>query len=187
MYLTVGIASLVLTAVAFYAVLTTTALHAYAVPVIVVLAIVQVLLQTFLFMHLREGRAVYRLFFGYGAFLAVVIAWSIGYVLTSYNPVAKAKPLTKSQLIAMGGKIVTTECISCHVVNGTGGHIGPNLNAALAGKVNLVPGGKPTDPAWVATWISDPQAVWPKALMPNLGLTPQQVKGVVAYLETKVK
>lgn len=96
------------------------------------------------------------------------------------------KPLSSAQLITLGQTILTQKCEVCHKLNGTGGTIGPDLNLALAGKVNLVPGGKPTNTAWLTKWITNPQAVWPQAIMPNLGLTSQQVQGVVAYL-LKVK
>lgn len=96
------------------------------------------------------------------------------------------KPLSSAQLITLGQTILTQKCEACHKLNGTGGTIGPDLNLVLAGKVNLVPGGQPTNTAWLTKWITNPQAVWPQALMPDLQLTAQQVQGVVAYL-MKVK
>jgi cytochrome c2 len=125
---------------------------------------------------------------GSNLFLAIIIAWSIGYVITSYQPgTAHVKPLSYTQLLSMGQGIVTTTCEACHTVNGSGGVIGPDLNQVLAGKINLVPGGKPTNQKWLVEWISDPPAVWSGAKMPNLGLQPQQVQAVVDYLEKDVK
>src|SRR5579875_982044 len=188
LYVGVGVVSLILTAIAFGVLLTNTALRPHAVPIIVVLAIIQVALQVLLFMHLREGRQVYKLFFGYGAFLAIVVAWGIGYVLTAYSPpTPTVQHLTKSEVVAAGGNIVTTTCTSCHAVNGKGGTVGPDLNKVLAGSLNVVPGGQPTQTSWLLKWIADPQAVWPAAKMPNLGLTPQQVQEVVDYLHQDVK
>jgi heme/copper-type cytochrome/quinol oxidase subunit 4/cytochrome c2 len=189
LYVGVGVASLVLTALAFGLVLTNNTLKPHAVPIILVLALIQVALQTFLFMHLREGRRVYKLFFGYGVVLALIVVWGIPYVLTSYTPPSAApQHLTQAQMVAMGEKIVTTTCISCHMVNGTGAPgPGPNLNKVLAGQLNVVPGGHPTQNTWLLEWIADPQSVWSSALMPNLGLTPQQVQAVVDYLQTDVK
>jgi heme/copper-type cytochrome/quinol oxidase subunit 4/cytochrome c2 len=190
MYWAVGIISLVLTAIAFGVILLSTGLRPYAVPIIIGLAVIQVAMQTFLFMHLREGRTVFKLFFGYGAVLAILIAWGIGYVLTAYqpgNPTAQAAKQTPAQMLAAGGQIVNSTCISCHIVNGHGATIGPNLNLVMEGRINLVPGGKPTSASWLTQWISDPPAVWSGAKMPNLGLQPQQVKDVVLYLTTNVK
>lgn len=188
MYVTVGIASLVLTAIAFYVVFAEKIFHPFVVPIILVLAAVQVFLQTWLFMHLNTGRRPYQLFFGYGVFLACLVILGSVEVLTSYHaPVAKPKKLTPAQMVVAGQKIVTSECVACHTVNGKGGTIGPNLNQVMAGKINLVPGGKPTSVAWLTTWIANPPGVWSHALMPNLGLNSQQVQSVVKYLTLKVK
>ncbi|MGC8489322.1 MAG: cytochrome C oxidase subunit IV family protein [Clostridia bacterium] len=189
LYVGVGVVSLILTAIAFGILLTNTGLRSDAVPIIIILAIVQVALQVFLFMHLREGRQVYRLFFGYGAFIAIVVAWGIGYVLTAYSPPTPKIPhLTAAQMVAQGASIVSTTCVSCHTVNGKGAPgPGPNLNSVLSGSLNLVPGGHPTQASWLLQWIADPPGVWSGAKMPNLGLTPLQVKEVVAYLQKDVK
>lgn len=188
MYVAVGVVSLVLTAIAFYVVYSQAEFRHYVVPIILVLAAIQVFLQTWLFMHLNTGRRLYQMIFGYGMFLALLVIFGSIEVLTSYKPpVAAPKKLSQAQMVALGTQIVTKQCEACHMVNGKGQTIGPNLNSVLAGSVNLVPGGKPTDSAWLTKWISDPQAVWSSATMPNLGLTPQQVSSVVLYLTTKVK
>lgn len=104
-------------------------------------------------------------------------------------PAKTATSLTPAQLVTMGQSIITAKCEVCHVVNGQGGAIGPSLDLVFAGKTvtGMVPGGDPTNKAWLVRWISDPQAVWPSAIMPNLGLNATQVDAVVAYLTTKVK
>jgi heme/copper-type cytochrome/quinol oxidase subunit 4/cytochrome c2 len=93
-------------------------------------------------------------------------------------------PPSPSQLVSMGQQIVTAQCQACHVIGGKGQSIGPDLDKVLAGQTvpGMVPGGQPTQQAWLARWIANPQAVWPQAKMPNLGLTPTQVQAVVAYL-----
>lgn len=101
-----------------------------------------------------------------------------------------AGKLSQTQLVTLGQSVITAHCTACHVVNGSGGQIGPNLDKVMAGQTNLpgmVPGGHPTQAAWLVSWITDPQKVWPQAIMPALGLSPQQVQAVVAYLTTKVK
>lgn len=97
--------------------------------------------------------------------------------------------LSKNQLVSLGQSVITAHCTVCHVVNGSGGQIGPNLDKVMAGKIlpAMVPGGHPTQAAWLTGWINDPQKVWPQAIMPALGLSPQQVQAVIAYLTTKVK
>lgn len=92
-------------------------------------------------------------------------------------------------MITMGQSIITARCEVCHTVNGTGGKIGPDLNLVLAGKVlpGMVPGGQPTNKAWLIRWITNPQQVWSHAIMPPLGLSQVQVAAVVTYLTQKVK
>ena len=188
-YVVVGLLSLVLTAAAFY---TITFRHPlpHEVFLIVVLAAIQVALQAILLMHLDTGRRLYSVIFGFGCFLAIIIAIGTSAVITSGTPSQLGARslatgnLSTGELLSNGKQIVMSQCISCHTVNGSGGKIGPNLNDVMAGKVNLVPGGKPTDPTWLTHWVSDPQAVWSGAAMPNLGLSTVQVEAVVKYLGT---
>ncbi len=83
-------------------------------------------------------------------------------------------------------QIVSARCLVCHTIAGLQpqGTIGPDLNQVMAGKINLVPGGQPTNPAWLAKWLADPPKVWSGAIMPDLGLTSSQVKTLIAYLGT---
>lgn len=191
LYVTVGIVSLILTAIAFFFVFNVASLRHLVVPVIVVLAAVQVFLQVWLFMHLGTGRRMYQAIFGYGVVIALSVVFGSVEVLTSYvAPVSAGTPtvLKGKQLIAYGAQEVSGTCEACHALNGKGAPgPGPNFNLVLTGKLNLVPGGQPTNPAWLAKWIADPQAVWSKATMPDLGLTASQVQGVIAYLKSAVK
>ena len=97
--------------------------------------------------------------------------------------------VSQAQLVSLGQSVIQAKCVACHVVNGSGGNIGPNLDLVMAGKTvpKMVPGGQPTNPAWLAKWIANPPAIYPQAIMPPLGLSAQQIQGVVAYLTTKVK
>ena len=109
---------------------------------------------------------------------------------SSGSPSGKtSKPPSQAQLVTMGQTIIAAKCEACHVINGKGGAVGPNLDDVMAGKSvpGLAPGSQPTNKAWLAKWIANPQGVWSSAVMPNLGLNPTQVQAVVAYLTTKVK
>jgi heme/copper-type cytochrome/quinol oxidase subunit 4/cytochrome c2 len=214
MYVGIGALSIVLTIIAFYLVAQSVLLKPYLVPILLVMAAIQVALQTILYMHLNVGRPVYAMFFGFGVAIATVVAGGVFVVVqastappptivaaptqptvisptttpkTPSTPAPPAKPLSQAQLISLGQTILTQKCEACHKLNGAGGTIGPDLNLVMAGKVNLVPGGQPTTASWLKKWIANPQAVWPQAAMPNLELTPQQVDAVVTYLTTQVK
>ena len=209
MYLVVGGLSVVVTIIAFLLVWASIPLRPYLLPIILMMAAFQVALQTVLFMHLNLGRRLYSLFFGFGMSMALVIASGIFLITPSLSPappsaaiVSAPAPTTKPPTKAGGPtsstapsgattqaaalQIITSRCEVCHTVNGSGGAIVPNLNEVMAGKVlpGMVPGGHPTEEAWLVTWISDPQKVWPQAIMPDLGLTSAQVQAVATYLQT---
>ncbi len=81
-------------------------------------------------------------------------------------------------------------CISCHSIYGSdyGGTqaqaiTGPNLTHF--GSRDLIAGGVlPNTPESLEKWLTDPQGVKPGNDMPNMGLTPDEVKALVAYLES---
>lgn len=191
-YVAVGAVSLLLTAAAFYVILARGPFHPVDAYLILALAAVQVALQAFLFMHLATGRRLYPVLFGYGAFLAMVVALGSVAVVESGTPAQvgrrglTAQNLSPGELVSQGKTIVTSQCVACHTVNGKGGTVGPNLNQVMAGRLNVVPGGQPTNQAWLARWVADPQAVWPAATMPDLGLSSVQVEAVVKYLATQL-
>lgn len=79
-YVGVQIASIVLTVIAFYGVVT----HwpgSIALPIILALAAIQLGLQAVLFMHLNRGRRAYSLFFTMGLFLAALVGISLAILL----------------------------------------------------------------------------------------------------------
>lgn len=76
-------------------------------------------------------------------------------------------------------------CSNCHSIRGTAaqGKIGPDLTH-LASRSTLAAGRLPNDPDDLAHWLKDPQKYKPGCHMPNLGLTDEQNRDLVAYLET---
>lgn len=75
-------------------------------------------------------------------------------------------------------------CATCHTIVNTPykGTIGPNLTD-LGIRTGIAADTLPNTPQNLAAWLHDPQAVKPGALMPNLGLSPTQIKALVAFLE----
>ena len=88
---------------------------------------------------------------------------------------------------ASGEKLFTSKgCIGCHslqAVNAPKGMVGPNL--ANVGARSYIAAGtlKNTDEN-LAHWISAPDKMKPGTLMLNLGLPPEQVQSIVAYLRS---
>jgi cytochrome c oxidase subunit 2 len=90
------------------------------------------------------------------------------------------------ELTTQGAQLFQTlPCQSCHTIQGTNakGDVGPDLTH-LASRQTLAAGVLENNPDNLVKWLRDPQAVKPGNHMPNLGLTDQQIKQLVAYLET---
>jgi cytochrome c oxidase subunit II len=77
-------------------------------------------------------------------------------------------------------------CVGCHTIKGTpaSGKVGPDLTHVASKK--SIAGGvvSPVDEANLTRWIKNPPAVKPGTLMPNLGLSDQQVSDIVKFLLT---
>lgn len=75
-------------------------------------------------------------------------------------------------------------CAACHTINGiTQGNVGPNLTH-FDTRTTFAGSTLDNTPENIAKWLHDPQAVKPSAIMPNLGLSDQEIKDLVAYLTT---
>lgn len=77
-------------------------------------------------------------------------------------------------------------CVGCHTVQGTTaqGKVGPELSH-VASKPSIAGGAlSPVNEANLTRWITNPPAVKPGTLMPNLGLSEQQVHDIVQWLLT---
>jgi cytochrome c len=88
---------------------------------------------------------------------------------------------------AQRGKAVIAEyrCGACHEIPGirnADGHFGPPL--AYIASTTYIAGVIPNNPESLVHWIQSPTSVKPNTTMPALGLSEQQARDVVAYLET---
>ena len=94
-----------------------------------------------------------------------------------------------STTLAGRGKTLFSQsaCIGCHTIEGvSAGIIGPNLTH-VGSRSSLAGGILPNTPEAMAKWISDAPGQKPGSLMPNmagLGITPEQVPALVAYLQS---
>lgn len=75
-------------------------------------------------------------------------------------------------------------CTGCHEIPGLGGvrGMGPSL-VGIAARPTIA-NALPNNPANVARYIENPQAVDPAATMPNLGVQPADASLLAAYLAT---
>jgi cytochrome c oxidase subunit 2 len=89
-------------------------------------------------------------------------------------------------LAARGRRVFLSEpCADCHTIRGTSADakIGPDLTH-VASRETLAANTIPNDPADLAEWIADPQHVKPGSLMPDVKLTSEELRALVAYLGT---
>ena len=76
-------------------------------------------------------------------------------------------------------------CSTCHSVRGTlaGGGLGPDLSH-VAGRMRVPSGVLPNTRENLSHWVAHPQSIKPGALMPNPVLKDDELKLVIAYVET---
>jgi cytochrome c oxidase subunit 2 len=95
-------------------------------------------------------------------------------------------PMPTTPLALAGYKYVTSgPCSSCHNIGGTtaNGLVAPDLTH-LASRRSLAAGTMPMNEGNLYGWVEDPQSLKPGVAMPTIGLEPDQLHAVVAYLET---
>ena len=93
-------------------------------------------------------------------------------------------PQTPEQI--KGYRFVTQgPCAACHNISGTpaGGKIAPDLTH-LASRRAIAAGTMPMNRGNLYGWVEDPQSIKPGSRMPTIGLEPEQLHAVVAYLES---
>ena len=107
-------------------------------------------------------------------------AWSAGQTA----PSAAAAPSGDAR-VADGARLyATAECVTCHTVDGVSTQtVGPDLTH-FATRTTLAGGTLANTPDNLAAWLRDPGSLKPGAQMPALGLAPDQIARLVAYLES---
>jgi cytochrome c oxidase subunit 2 len=75
-------------------------------------------------------------------------------------------------------------CIACHTVQGVAmGIKGPNLTH-VGSRTTIAAGTLPMSTEGITRWLKDPPGVKPGSLMPNIGLTDQEITALAAYLQS---
>jgi mono/diheme cytochrome c family protein len=69
---------------------------------------------------------------------------------------------------------VKYQCQSCHTIGGPGSYVGPDLSNS----------GNRLTPAWIETWLRNPQDLQPAAIEPRRNLTDEEIRALTAYLIT---
>jgi cytochrome c oxidase subunit II len=95
-------------------------------------------------------------------------------------------PTPTTPLAKAGFQFFTSRnCSACHAISGTSASatFGPDLTH-LASRRTIAAGAMPMGEGNLYGWVADPQSIKPGAKMPTIGLEPDQLHAVVAYLET---
>ena len=98
---------------------------------------------------------------------------------------AESAPPTDS-LQARGLQVFLSKpCAVCHQIRGTpaGGRVAPDLTH-LASRRTLAAGTLPNTRGHLAGWIIDPQSLKPGTRMPSNEMRPDELKALLAYLES---
>lgn len=76
-------------------------------------------------------------------------------------------------------------CFVCHTVEGlSAGQVGPNLTH-VGSRTTIAGATLPNTPDGLRTWLSDPPAAKPGSIMPNIGLTPDEITALIAFLQSR--
>jgi sulfur oxidation c-type cytochrome SoxX len=76
-----------------------------------------------------------------------------------------------------GGDIFRrSRCVTCHVVSGRGGTLGPELTHV----------GAKASREWLYSWIRDPHRFQPKTLMPRFRFKDEEARDLAAYLSSEL-
>lgn len=92
---------------------------------------------------------------------------------------------TDSQAVRGRELFMNKTCQNCHTVRGTQatGDVGPDLTH-FRSRSRMAGGVLSTDPEDLAEWLRNPQGIKPGCYMPNFDLTDDEVRYLVAYLES---
>jgi cytochrome c oxidase subunit II len=95
-------------------------------------------------------------------------------------------PSPNEPLASRGQRVfVNGSCAGCHTVAGTSatGTLGPDLSH-ISSRIGLAAETLSNTPADMTRWLSSTQQVKPGALMPQIDLSADELRALVAYLET---
>ena len=95
-------------------------------------------------------------------------------------------PMPTNPMAMAGYEYVTSgPCSACHNIGGTpaGGLVAPDLTH-LASRKSLAAGTLPMSEGNLYGWVEDAQSLKPGVKMPTIGMAPDKLHAVVAYLET---
>lgn len=97
----------------------------------------------------------------------------------------KAAAVSDAQVKAGQTFFFATSCVNCHTINGTtaNGKFGPDLTHLMS-RDTIGSGATLNTPEKLREWVRDPQGLKEGCYMPDMQLTDEELKQLVAYLLT---
>ena len=96
-----------------------------------------------------------------------------GAVPATEETVTSGPAATDAESIAEGKSLIDQKaCLGCHVIGNAGGSVGPGLNGVVGSK----------GAAFVRRKLANPPFNNAASMMPNFGLTSEQIEAILAYL-----
>ncbi len=99
----------------------------------------------------------------------------------------QASPIASTDALAQQGQqiLMAGACVGCHTINGTAanGKVGPNLTH-IGSRTSLAGGLLTNTEGNLRRWLTNPPAVKPGSIMPNLNLTTTEIDALTAYLQS---
>jgi cytochrome c len=128
---------------------------------------------------------------GFVALCAAYVVINTAYMLYNGPRVLDAAPLDGK----LRGRLVAETCVACHYLNQTKTLLGPSLQNVVGRKVASVAGynysaalSAKAGQVWTSDklieFVQNPQAVAPGSKMVVNGVTPQDARDVIEYLES---
>jgi mono/diheme cytochrome c family protein len=97
-------------------------------------------------------------------------------VKSDVNPKAVSTAEFTAEMAGRGKQLFETKysCQSCHTIGSSGGYVGPSLNDVADWLT----------PAWIESWLRNPQALVPGTIEPRQSLSESEIRDMTAYLLT---
>ncbi len=92
------------------------------------------------------------------------------------KPTALDRTQFTTEMADRGKQLFETKygCQSCHTIGSSGGYVGPSLNDVADWLT----------PAWIESWLRNPQALVPGTIEPRRSLSESEIRDMTAYLLT---
>jgi cytochrome c oxidase subunit 2 len=117
--------------------------------------------------------------------LLVVAEPPVRYAGWATRQASDAAPPASGSVALRGQQVFLNQCAQCHALRGTqaSGRIGPDLTH-LASRQTIAAGTLPNTRGHLAGWIVDAPSIKPGVQMPAIGLAPDDLQALLAYMET---